>query len=56
MPKIMKIKHNTKRKKYIKKKKNDKTIKRRKHTFKKIRGGAPMTVNQRQNLITKYKF
>lgn len=56
MSKIMKIKHNTKRKKYIKKKKNDKTIKRRKPHFKKIRGGAPMTVNQRQNLITKYKL
>jgi hypothetical protein len=56
MTKIMKIKHNTKRKKYIKKKKNDKTIKRRKHYLKKIYGGAPMTVNQRQNLITKYKL
>jgi hypothetical protein len=56
MSKIMKIKHNTKRKKYIKKKKNDKTIKRRKYYLKKIRGGAPMTVNQRQNLITKYKI
>jgi uncharacterized coiled-coil protein SlyX len=56
MTKIMKIKHNTKRKKYIKKKKNDKTIKRRKHYSKKIYGGAPMSVNQRQNLITKYKL
>ena len=56
MKKIMKIKHNTKRKKYIKKKKNHKTIKRRKHGLKKMYGGAPMTVNQRQNLITKYKL
>ncbi len=56
MSKIMKIKHNTKRKKYIKRKKNNKTIKRRTRLFKKIRGGAQMTVNQRQNLITKYKI
>jgi len=52
----MKIKHNTKRKKYIKKKKNDKTIKRRKYSSKKIRGGAQLTVNQRQNLITNYQL
>jgi hypothetical protein len=56
MSKIMKIKHNTKRKKYIKKKKNDKTIKRKKYSSKKIRGGAQLTVNQRQNLITNYKL
>ena len=56
MTKIMKIKHNTKRKKYIKKKKNNKTIKRRKHYSKKTYGGGPMSVNQRQNLITKYKL
>jgi hypothetical protein len=56
MSKIMKIKHNTKRKKYIKKKKNDKTIKRKKYSSKKIRGGAQLSVNQRQNLITNYKL
>lgn len=47
-------KNNTKRKKYIKKK-NNKTN-RKKYGLKKIFGGAPMTVNQRQNLITKYKI
>jgi hypothetical protein len=56
MTKIMKIKYNTKRKKYIKRKKNDKTIKRRKYYLKKIRGGGQMTVNQRQNLITNYQL
>ncbi len=56
MTKIMKIKYNTKRKKYIKRKKNDKTIKRRKYSSKKIRGGAQLTVNQRQNLITNYQL
>ena len=55
MKKVMKIKHNTKRKKYIKRKKNHKTIKRRKVCFKKICGGAPpMSVNQRQNAETTY--
>ena len=51
MKKIMKIKHNTKRKKYIKKKKNYKTIKRRKHYFKKIYGGAQ--INKRIWLVFK---
>ena len=56
MKKVMKIKHNTKRKKYIKRKKNHKTIKRRKVCFKKICGGAPpMSVNQRQNVSNQYK-
>ena len=56
MKKIIKIKHNTKRKKYIKKKKNHKTIKRRKHYLKKIYGGAQMSVNQRQNFLNSYKI
>ena len=57
MKKVMKIKHNTKRKKYIKRKKNHKTIKRRKVCFKKICGGAPpMSVNQRQNAETTYNL
>jgi hypothetical protein len=55
MSKIKKIKHNTKRKKYIKKKKNHKTIKRKKHFFKKIRGGAPMTDAQRYNAGKTYE-
>ena len=56
MKKIIKIKYNTKRKKYIKRKKNHKTIKRRKVCFKKICGGAPpMSVNQRQNVSNQYK-
>jgi hypothetical protein len=55
MSKIKKIKHNTKRTKYIKKKKNHKTIKRKKHFFKKIRGGAPMTDAQRYNAGKTYE-